>query len=241
MEDQRVRARLTEGFAAMGVECGEAALEKLLRFHALLTEWNARIDLTAVLDPVEMADRHYLDSAAPLAKGLIPQGASVVDVGTGAGFPGVPLAILRPDLNVTLLDALRKRVDFLQAVIEELDLSATAVHMRAEDAGRRPDLRETYDLALSRAVAATPVLLELMLPLLKVGGSAVCWKGPGVREELSQGRRAAYLLGGEISGVLDAPIPGRDWQHVLLVCGKSRKTARQYPRKAGTPGKNPLG
>lgn len=241
MEDQRVKARLEEGFAAMGVCCDGAALGKLLRFHALLMEWNARIDLTAVLDPVEMADRHYLDSAAPLAKGLIPQGARVVDVGTGAGFPGVPLAILRPDLHVTLLDALRKRVDFLQAVIDELGLSATAVHMRAEDAGRSPGFREAYDLAVSRAVATTPVLLELMLPLLKVGGSAIAWKGPGVQEELAQGKRAAHLLGGEIGGVLEAPIPGRDWQHVLLMCGKKQKTARQYPRRAGTPGKNPLG
>lgn len=241
MGDQKVKARLEAGLAAMGAPCGGEQIERLLRYHEMLMDWNTRIDLTAVLDPVEMTDRHYLDSAAPLGLGLIRQGARIADVGTGAGFPGVPLAILRPDLEVTLIDALRKRVDFLQAVIDELGLNARAVHMRAEDAGKSAAHREMYDLAVSRAVAATPVLLELMLPLVRVGGRAIAWKGPGVQAELEQGRRAAHLLGGHIEGLQEAPIPDRDWQHVLLLCEKRQKTARQYPRKAGTPGKNPLG
>lgn len=241
MEDQRVRERLAEGFAAMGIPADGTAVEKLLRYHAMLMDWNTRIDLTAVLDPVEMTDRHYLDSASPLGRGLIPVGARVIDVGTGAGLPGIPLMILRPDIRVTLLDALKKRVDFLQAVIAELGLAAEAVHMRAEDAGRNAAHREAYDVAVSRAVAPTPVLLELMLPFVKVGGSAVAWKGPGVQAELMQAGRAAQLLGGEAGELIETPVPGRDWQHVLLVCRKKQKTARQYPRKAGTPGKNPLG
>lgn len=241
MEDRCVTERLQAGLERLGVAADGVALDRLARYHALLTEWNARIDLTAVLEPEEMVDRHYLDSAAPLALGLIPQGARVIDVGTGAGLPGIPLCILRPDLRVTLLDAQRKRVTFLQAAIEALDLPAQAVHMRAEDAARDEAHREAYDVAVSRAVAATPTLLELTLPFVRVGGRAIAWKGPGLQAELEQARRAAHLLGGALEGVLDAPVPGRDWQHVLLVCAKRQKTARQYPRRAGLPGKNPLG
>ena len=241
MEDRCVTERLQAGLERLGVAADGVTLDRLARYHALLTEWNARIDLTAVLDPEEMVDRHYLDSAAPLALGLIPQGARVIDVGTGAGLPGIPLCILRPDLRVTLLDAQRKRVTFLQAAIEALDLPAQAVHMRAEDAARDEAHREAYDVAVSRAVAATPTLLELTLPFVRVGGRAIAWKGPGLQAELEQARRAAHLLGGALEGVLDAPVPGRDWQHVLLLCGKRQKTARQYPRRAGLPGKNPLG
>lgn len=241
MEDRCVRERLQAGLERLGVAADGVTLDRLARYHALLTEWNARIDLTAVLDPEEMVDRHYLDSAAPLALDLIPQGARVIDVGTGAGLPGIPLCILRPDLRVTLLDAQRKRVTFLQAAIEALDLPAQAVHMRAEDAARDEAHREAYDVAVSRAVAATPTLLELTLPFVRVGGRAIAWKGPGLQAELDQARRAAHLLGGALEGVLDAPVPGRDWQHVLLVCAKRQKTARQYPRRAGLPGKNPLG
>ena len=241
MEDRCVTERLQAGLERLGVAADGVTLDRLARYHALVTEWNARIDLTAVLDPEEMVDRHYLDSAAPLALGLIPQGARVIDVGTGAGLPGIPLCILRPDLRVTLLDAQRKRVTFLQAAIEALDLPAQAVHMRAEDAARDEAHREAYDVAVSRAVAATPTLLELTLPFVRVGGRAIAWKGPGLQAELEQARRAAHLLGGALEGVLDAPVPGRDWQHVLLVCAKRQKTARQYPRRAGLPGKNPLG
>lgn len=241
MEDRCVRERLQAGLERLGVAADGVTLDRLARYHALLTEWNARIDLTAVLEPEEMVDRHYLDSAAPLALDLIPQGARVIDVGTGAGLPGIPLCILRPDLRVTLLDAQRKRVTFLQAAIEALDLPAQAVHMRAEDAARDEARREAYDVAVSRAVAATPTLLELTLPFVRVGGRAIAWKGPGLQAELEQARRAAHLLGGALEGVLDAPVPGRDWQHVLLVCAKRQKTARQYPRRAGLPGKNPLG
>lgn len=241
MEDRCVRERLQAGLERLGVAADGVTLDRLARYHALLTEWNARIDLTAVLEPEEMVDRHYLDSAAPLALGLIPQGARVIDVGTGAGLPGIPLCILRPDLRVTLLDAQRKRVTFLQAAIEALDLPAQAVHMRAEDAARDEAHREAYDVSVSRAVAATPTLLELTLPFVRVGGRAIAWKGPGLQAELEQARRAAHLLGGALEGVLDAPVPGRDWQHVLLVCAKRQKTARQYPRRAGLPGKNPLG
>ena len=237
-----VTARLTEGCAALGVALSGEQLARFENFVALLAEANAVQDLTAITDPREVADRHLLDSLTVLRYArLIPPGARIVDVGSGAGFPGVPLAIARPDLEVTLLDAGRKRVDFLRRVLLALGLRAEAIHARAEDAARLPEHRERYDAALSRAVTALPALLELALPFVRVGGHAVAWKGPAAGEELAGGRRAAVLLGGNLLPALDAPVPGRDWRHILLVAEKAEPTARQYPRRAGVPERKPLG
>ena len=233
--------RLARGLRAMGLSPDETALARFEAFHAILDEYNARMDLTAVLDEDERVDRHDLDSAAPLAQGLIPQDARVIDVGTGAGFPGMPLLILRPDLRMTFLDALAKRVSFLQDALSRLGLSATTLHARAEDAARLPEHREQYDVAVSRAVAGAAVLQELTLPFLRVGGLSVAWKGPGVADELTGARRAAFLLGGTVRGVVDAPVPGReDWAHVLLLTDKTGTTPKAYPRRAGMAAKRPL-
>lgn len=221
----------------------ESRCALLCRYHELLTDWNTRMDLTNITDPAEALDRHYTDSLIALTQAqLFPQGASLIDVGTGAGFPGLPLAIVRPDLKVTLVDALNKRITFLNAVIEDLKLpNVRAIHARAEDAARQPQLREAFDIAAARAVAATPVLLEYLLPFVKVGGNALMWKGPSATEELPQAQKAAQLLGGALQAPLPLPIPGLDWQHLLIPCKKVSKTLRQYPRKAGTPVKKPLG
>lgn len=236
------RERLIRGLDAMGVSWDETAIERFEAFHAILDEYNAKMDLTAVLSEDERVDRHDLDSAAPLAQSLIAPGAKIIDVGTGAGFPGMPLLILRPDLEMTFLDALNKRILFLQDALSRLGLRASTLHARAEDAARLASHREAYDVAVSRAVAASPVLMELTLPFVKKDGCVIAWKGPGVQEELTAARRAAFLLGGSVRGVLDAPVPGRDdWQHVLLVADKTGATPKAYPRKAGTPGKKPLG
>ena len=165
----------------------------------------------------------------------------MIDVGTGAGFPGMPLLILRPDLEMTFLDALNKRITFLDDALKRLGLTATTLHARAEDAARMQAHREVYDVAVSRAVANVSTLAEITLPFVRVGGAAIAWKGPGVHEELVSGKRAAFLLGGKIRGVVDAPVPGRDdWAHVLLITDKTGKTPAVYPRMAGTPGKKPL-
>lgn len=229
--------------AECGLSLSEERCALLCRYHALLADWNTRMDLTKVIEPAEAMDRHYADSLLPLTRpGLIPQGASLIDVGTGAGFPGLPLAIARPDLEVTLLDALGKRIAFLQAVVDDLKLSnVRALHARAEDGARKAELRERFDLAAARAVAAAPVLLEYLLPFVKLGGRALMWKGPGVLQELPQARTAARLLGGEMETPLPMALPGLSWQHLLLPCRKISKTLRQYPRKAGTPVRNPLG
>lgn len=235
------RERLLRGLEALGIAADAEALDRFEAFHAILDAYNARMDLTAVLDEDERVDRHDLDSAAPLAQGLLPRGARVIDVGTGAGFPGMPLLILRPDLEMTFLDAQKKRVAFLREALLHLGLRAEALHARAEDAARDPARRERYDVALSRAVAGAAVLQELTLPFVRVGGLSVAWKGPGVADELTGARRAAFLLGGKVRGVVPAPVPGReDWAHALLLTDKVAPTPQAYPRRAGLPAKRPL-
>ncbi|MBQ2991307.1 MAG: 16S rRNA (guanine(527)-N(7))-methyltransferase RsmG [Clostridia bacterium] len=235
------RERLTNGLEAMGVAFDQRAVERFEAFHAILDEYNRKMDLTAVLDENERVDRHDLDSAAPLAKGLLAPDAKVIDVGTGAGFPGMPLLILQPEMEMTFLDALNKRIAFLEDALKRLGLRACCLHARAEDAARMAQHREMYDAAVSRAVASSATLQELTLPFVKTGGLAIAWKGPGVHEEMDAARRAAFVLGGTVRGVVDAPVPGRDdWAHCLLLTEKTGKTPKVYPRKAGTPGRKPL-
>lgn len=236
--------RLKSGLDALGVSYDPAAPERLARYHQLLTEWNQVMNLTGDTDFETSLGRHYLDSLAPLGiEGLFPEGASLIDVGTGAGFPGLPLAIARPDLDVVLMDSLQKRLNFLDAVVKELGLSNVRLcHARAEDGGRDPRWRERFDLALARGVAALPVLAELLLPFVKVGGKAVCYKGPAASEEWDAGQRAARLLGGGKLERTPIVLPGQeDWEHCVIALPKKEKTVRQYPRKAGTPGREPLG
>lgn len=196
MTEEMLEQRLTE----CGISFSPDLPGKLLKYHELLLEWNAKMDLTAVTEEADMIDRHYVDSLMALTiPELIPQGASLIDVGTGAGFPGLPLALARADLRVTLMDAQQKRLNFLQAVLDALDVqNVTLVHARAEDGARRKEYRECYDVAVARAVAPLPVLAEYLLPYVKVGGKAVCWKGPAVQDELGAGKKAAFLLGGKL-------------------------------------------
>lgn len=239
MTEQELSARLSE----CGIPHDADLPGKLLRYHAMLMDWNTRMDLTAVTEEAEMIDKHYVDSLIALSvPGLIPRTGMLIDVGTGAGFPGLPLALACPELRVTLMDAQKKRLNFLQAVIDDLQVrNVTLVHARAEDGAQFPQHREKYEVAVARAVASLSVLSEYLLPFVRVGGKAVCWKGPALTDEMQQGRRAAHLLGGRVGEVIPVVIPGRDWQHMLLPVEKTAKTARQYPRKAGTPSKSPLG
>lgn len=239
MTAETIEARLN----ACGIVHEETLAARLLVYHELLLDWNTRMDLTAVTDDAEMVDRHHLDSLMALTfPGLVPEEGTLIDVGTGAGLPGLPLALARPRLRVTLLDAQQKRLQFLQAVIDALHLTnVTLVHARAEDGGRNPAYRERFDMAVARAVAPLPVLAEYLLPYVRTGGLALAWKGPGVAEELTLGRRAAHLLGGKLEEVIPVTIPGRDWAHTLVPIRKVQSTPAAYPRKAGTPGKKPLG
>lgn len=230
--------------AGLGIAYDEQAPRRLARYHEMLCDWNTRMNLTGDTDFETALDRHYTDSLAGLCHvDLFAPGVSVIDVGSGAGFPGLPLKIARPDLQVTLLDSLAKRVAFLDAVISELGLTEIrTVHCRAEDGARQECHREYYHVAVARAVAPLPVLCELMLPYVAVGGKMLCYKGPAASEELAEGDRAARAVGGEPFQMLPITLPSQpEWRHCLYVSEKNQKTVRQYPRKAGVPSRLPLG
>ena len=215
-------------------EADERAIERFEIYHRLLAEWNEKMNLTAITDPVEVAEKHFADSLAALP--YLTAGRKVIDVGTGAGFPGVPLLIMEPSLDLTLADSLQKRLTFLDALLKELGLKAALVHGRAEDLGQNRLYREQFDAALSRAVANLPVLLELTTPLVKVGGTAIAYKGDGA-EELINAKSAAFLLHVQLRSVdLDSPLGKR----CLIFADKTAPTPKAYPRKAGTPNKKPL-
>lgn len=224
-----------ERLAAL-LSLSDGAAGRFDAFHALLMDENQRVDLTAITDEDDALYRHYLDSLSALP--LLAGGARVVDVGTGAGFPGIPLKLARPDISMTLLDALRKRVDFLCHAIESVPIEATAVHARAEDYAR--EQREAFDVAVSRAVASLPVLLEWLLPLVRVGGQCILYKGPGAMEEMAEAERIAPLLGGGNVRAMEADIPGRDWRHLLVTVDKLEPTDLRFPRRAGMAVKRPL-
>ena len=225
---------------AAGIPLNREQAEKFETYHRMLTEANARFNLTRVPDDVEEAiDRNYLDCLAPLKFGRAGV-ERAIDVGSGAGFPGVPLAICMPETHFVFLDSLGKRVDFLSDVIEALDLRAEAIHGRAEDGARRPELRESFDMATARAVAPLNLLAEYLLPFVRVGGSMLAYKGPTLDEELAAASNALSILGGRFVRAERAEIPGRDWDHRLCWIEKVESTPDQYPRKAGKPEKKPL-
>lgn len=216
--------------------------EKIGIYLEMLTEWNRHMDLTADAEEDEMLDRHFMDSLAVLRTGLLPDSGTLVDVGTGAGFPGLVLALACPGLRVTLMDAQSKRLRFLEAVIQETGTgNASVLHARAEDAARDPLLRESFDIAAARALAPLNVLSEYLLPFVRVDGLALCWKGPSLTEELDAGRRAVHLLGGRLEMPVRCSVDGREWDHRILPVRKIQKTASAYPRKAGIPKAKPLG
>lgn len=215
-------------------QADETALDRFEIYHRLLNEWNEKMNLTAITDPVAVAEKHFADSLAALP--YLKPGMKVVDVGTGAGFPGVPLLIMEPGLELTLADSLQKRLTFLDALLKELGLKAALVHGRAEDLGQNKLYREQFDAALSRAVANLPVLLELTTPFVRVGGTAIAYKGDA-DQELESAKTAAFLLHVKLRSVdLASPLGRR----CLIFADKIAPTPRSYPRKAGTPSKKPL-
>lgn len=223
------KERLKTGLEMMGVAADETALDRFEAFHAILDEYNARMDLTAVLDEDERVDRHDLDSAAPLAHGLLAQGAKVIDVGTGAGFPGLPLKIAQPDISLTLLDSLDKRVRFLGDVCAATGLTdVTCLHARAEEA---PELHGQFDAAVSRAVARLYLLCELCLPFVRTGGVFLAMKGPDCAAELDEARSAIRKLGGTYERTARYTIPGTDVTHSVVVIRKTAPTPPKYPRR----------
>ena len=233
---------LLERAEKAGISLTKEMAEKFALYRAMVIEANRVINLTRISeDPEEAVDRDALDALAPLrVPGLMEPVRTLIDVGSGAGVPGVVLAIALPGVKVTLLDALKKRVDFLNRVCEALNLNARALHARSEDAARDKSLRDAFDCATARAVASLPALLELSLPFVRPGGFFLAYKGPALNEELPAADRALRLLNGQDRGPVSLPIPGRDWDHRLLIVDKLGKTPAAYPRKAGEPEKQPL-
>lgn len=213
-------------------------IEKFYKYMQLLLEWNEKINLTTIVEPEKIIVKHFLDSLT--IKKYIEDEKNIIDVGTGAGFPGMPLAIEKNN-NVTLLDSLNKRINFLNDVKEKIGLeNVVTVHSRAEDAAKDKKYRECFDYAVSRAVAPMNVLLEYLLPFVKVGGKVICMKGPNVKEEMDNSEKVAKILGGKIEKVEELEIPEIDMKRTVVIVKKIEKTSSKYPRKAGTPSKEPL-
>ncbi len=228
-----------KGLCAGFVALDDTACERLKQYGRLLIEWNEKMNLTAITEPDEILIKHFYDCILFFKNINVPQGASVIDVGTGAGFPGMVLKIVRPDIKLTLLDSLNKRITFLDAVLSEIGLEAETVHARAEELARDAAYREKYDIACARAVARLNVLSEYCLPYVKVGGTFVSMKGPAAEEELVQAEQAVRLLGGEKTKILHETLPDGSGRCFVAI-KKSSQTPTKYPRNSGKISKQPL-
>jgi len=231
---------LADGAHELGVDLTSDQLDRFSRFADRLVEWNARFNLTAIVEPRDIVIKHFLDSLSVLT--AIPADAKrVIDIGAGAGLPGFPIKIARPELTVVLVEATRKKCDFMEAMIKDLKLyNVFVVNARAEDVGRDPDHREYYDVAVARAVAALPVLAEYLLPLVKVGGVAIAQKSKDLAEEIERAETAILLLGGLDAEVKPISVPGLPDERNLIVIDKLAATPDEYPRRVGVPAKSPI-
>jgi len=236
-----MRETLKAEVEKIGVTLSEDELNKFQIFHDALLEYNAVMNLTAIKDEYEIIVKHYVDSLTLGETGFLKDGASVIDIGAGAGFPSVPNAIVHKNVRFTMLDSLNKRVSFLNEVISRTGLeNASAIHQRAEDAGRNKLYREKFDVAAARAVADLAVLSEYALPFVRVGGVFLAMKGTAPDGEIRNAKKAVSLLGGKIEDVREVKIDSLNLNHTIAVVRKIKETASKYPRKAGTPSKNPL-
>lgn len=220
-------------------EIDDNKIQKFYDYMNLLVEWNKKINLTAITEEKDIILKHFVDSLTVLK--YIKENKSIVDVGTGAGFPGIPLAIMNESLKITLVDSLNKRINFLNEVCSKIMLKNTkAIHSRAEEFGQDNNYRESYDIAISRAVSNLTVLAEYLLPLVKVGGKIICMKGPDIEEELKQAKSAIDILGGKFERCDNFCLPKSDISRNIIIINKIKETPKKYPRKAGTPVKTPL-
>ncbi|MCL5676992.1 MAG: 16S rRNA (guanine(527)-N(7))-methyltransferase RsmG [Firmicutes bacterium] len=238
---ESVRGAIERGAAALGVGVSAGALTAMGRFAELLVEWNEQVNLTAITAPEEIARKHFVDSLSVLRAIDDKPGLRLVDVGSGAGFPGLVVAMARPQWRVLLVDALAKRVSFLHQAIAETGLgNVQAVHLRAEEAGRRSELREQFDVATARAVAGLPVLAEYCLPLVRPGGLFLAMKAREVEREMAEATPAVTALGAEYLDVLRFTLPGATEERAIVRIRKTESTPQGYPRRPGLPEKKPL-
>lgn len=222
----------------IGINNEEEKIKKFYTYMQLLLEWNKKINLTAITEPNDVIKKHFIDSLT-IADQVI-ENNNIIDVGTGAGFPGIPLAI-QTDARITLLDSLNKRINFLNEVKDKLELeNVDTLHGRAEDVAQNSKYREKFDIATSRAVAPMNVLLEYLLPFVKIGGICICMKGPNVEEEMKNINKVLNILGGEVCEIKNIKFLDYDMQRNIIIIKKNANTPNKYPRKAGIPTKEPL-
>ncbi len=222
-----------------GICLDSTAIERLNKYGNMLVEWNEKMNLTAITEPEEVLYKHFLDCLLFFKNVDVPQGAKVIDVGTGAGFPGMVLKIARPDIELTLMDGLNKRLTFLNAVLSDLNLEAQTVHMRAEDGGKNQDFREKYDIACARAVANLPVLCEYCIPFVKLGGHFVAMKGAAAAEELEAAANAYKILGCAKPTIICENLRENE-ARAFIIAKKISQTPPKYPRMGGKIAKSAL-
>lgn len=238
MEEKQFKEELTKRAMQFGVNLLEEQQNQFYRYMQLLLEWNEKMNLTAITEPQEVLTKHFIDSISVVP--YIKEEDKILDIGTGAGFPGIPLKIVLPQNSFTLLDSLNKRIHFLQEVVEQLKLeNIEAVNGRAEEFCKE-DRREGYHIVVSRAVAKLNVLLEYMLPFTKVGGKCICMKALEIEEELESAKKAIEVLGGTIEKVEEITLEDTDIIRKIVIVKKIKETPKKYPRKAGTPNKEPI-
>lgn len=239
MEKEEFIKKISEQATNINIKLNSLQINQLYTYMQLLIEWNKNINLTAITEPKEIIQKHFIDSLT--INKYIKDKDKMIDVGTGAGFPGIPIKIINNMVDVTLLDSLNKRLIYLNEVIKELDLKQIeTIHYRAEEAGNDEKYREKFDIAVSRAVAPLNILVEYILPLVKIDGICICMKGNSIEEEINNSKNAIQELGGKIENIDEFNLPNSDIQRNLIIIRKIKETPIKYPRKAGTPAKEPI-
>ena len=239
MNFEDFRKELVEKALKIRIELSEHQIEQFYIYMKLLTEWNEKINLTAIIEPKEIILKHFIDSLTISSQ--IQQSRTIADIGSGAGFPGIPLKIVNPEKELVLIDSLSKRVNFLNEVIKKCNINGiTAIHARVEEIGHNSKYRGQFDVTTSRAVAKLNVLLEYMMPLVKLGGKCICLKGPNIDDEIKESKKALNILGGEISKIEKLNLPDSDNKRTIIEVLSVKQLPNKYPRKPGTPTSSPL-
>ena len=238
MSEEEFKIKMSTQLEKIKIMFHDKQIQQFYEYMQLLREWNTKINLTAIIEPEEIIVKHFIDSLTVLP--YLNQADSIIDVGTGAGFPGIPIKIAKNEIKVTLLDSLNKRINFLKDVIEKLNLSnIQTIHSRAEDAASSEEFRQKYDIAIARAVAPLNILLEYLLPFIKIGGKVICMKA-NINEEIKESTKALKVLGGKITKIEEFELLETGMKRTIVMIEKVQQTPKGYPRKAGTPSKSPL-